>query len=160
MTTINNFDMQQSRRRFLQTGAAGLGSVALTSMLSAEAATPAPNMMGGVLGDGHFKARAKRVIYLFMAGAPSQLDTFDYKPKMDEYYDKDLPESIRQGQRLTTMTAAQARFPIAPSLFKFKQYGPSIEQGEKEADEHRPCFSGIEAVKGEGDKWGGERDAT
>ena len=77
----------------------------------------------GALHSGHFPARAKRVIWLFMAGAPSQIDTFDYKPEMRDWFDKDLPESVRKGQRLTTMTASQARFPIAPSLFKFDQYG-------------------------------------
>ncbi|MDB4534664.1 DUF1501 domain-containing protein, partial [Vicingaceae bacterium] len=61
-------------------------------------------------------------IYLFMSGAPSQLDTYDYKPKMDELFDKDLPDSIRKGQRLTTMTSGQKRFPVAPSKFKFKKY--------------------------------------
>ena len=58
-----------------------------------------------------------------MAGAPCQIDTLDYKPNMDKLFDKDLPESIRQGQRLTTMTSGQKRFPIAPSKFKFQQYG-------------------------------------
>src|SRR5262249_39528593 len=60
---------------------------------------------------------------LFMSGAPSQLDMWDYKPKMDALFDKDLPDSIRQGQRLTTMTSGQARFPIAPSKYKFQQHG-------------------------------------
>ena len=53
------------------------------------------------------------------------MDLLDYKPKMQKWYDKDLPESIRQGQRLTTMTSGQARFPIAPSVFKFNQHGQS-----------------------------------
>ena len=75
--------------------------------------------MGGV----HFPARAKRVIWLFMAGAPSHLDTYDYKPQMQDWFNKDLPESVRGGQRLTTMTASQARFPIAPSMFQFHQHG-------------------------------------
>ena len=60
-----------------------------------------------------------------MAGGPSQIDMFDYKPKMDELFDKDLPDSIRQGQRLTTMTSGQTRFPIAPSKYKFAQHGQS-----------------------------------
>jgi hypothetical protein len=71
----------------------------------------------------HFAPKAKRAIYLFMAGAPSQMDLFDYKPKLADWYDKDLPESVRQGQRLTTMTSEQARFPIAPSKFRFQQVG-------------------------------------
>ena len=71
----------------------------------------------------HFAPKAKRVIYLFMSGAPSQLDTWDYKPKMKDWYDKDLPDSVRNGQRITTMTSGQKRFPIAPSIFKFNQHG-------------------------------------
>jgi hypothetical protein len=71
----------------------------------------------------HFPPKAKRVIYLHMVGGPSQMDLFDYKPEMVKMYDKDLPESIRQGQRLTTMTSGQARFPIAPSKYEFTQRG-------------------------------------
>ncbi|MCA9113366.1 MAG: DUF1501 domain-containing protein, partial [Planctomycetaceae bacterium] len=66
-----------------------------------------------------------RAIYLFMAGAPSQIDTFDYKPKVDVMFDKDLPESVRMGQRLTTMTSGQQRFPLAPSKYKFARHGES-----------------------------------
>jgi uncharacterized protein (DUF1501 family) len=79
--------------------------------------------LGGALpGVPHFAPKAKRAIWLFMAGAPSQIDTFDYKPKLRELFDTDLPESIRKGQRLTTMTSGQKRFPIAPSIYDFKQY--------------------------------------
>lgn len=116
---IDEWTQLQSRRQFFGQGAGGLGIAALASLLSQEAA--AKQM--GVLGDGHFPAKAKRVIWLFMAGAPSQLDTFDYKPQMNDWFDRDLPESVRKGQRLTTMTASQARFPIAPSMFKFHQHG-------------------------------------
>ena len=80
---------------------------------------------GGILKSTHFPPTAKRVIYLFMSGAPSQLDLYDYKPKMQEWFDKDLPDSIRQGQRLTTMTSGQKRFPIAPTIFKFARHGQS-----------------------------------
>ena len=73
----------------------------------------------------HFAGKAKHVIYLHMVGAPSQIDLFDYKPKMADWYDKDLPESVRHGQRLTTMTSGQARFPIAPSKYKFARHGQS-----------------------------------
>jgi Protein of unknown function (DUF1501) len=73
----------------------------------------------------HFPPKAKRAIYLHMNGGPSQMDLFDYKPKMGAMYDKDLPESIRNGQRLTTMTSGQSRFPIAPSKYKFAQHGQS-----------------------------------
>ena len=71
----------------------------------------------------HFPGKAKHIIYLHMVGGPSQMDLFDYKPEMEEFYDKDLPDSIRQGQRLTTMTSGQSRFPIAPSKYQFAQHG-------------------------------------
>ena len=71
----------------------------------------------------HFPPRVKQVIYLHMVGGPSQMDLFDYKPQMQDWYDKDLPESVRNGQRLTTMTSGQARFPIAPTMFGFRQSG-------------------------------------
>src|SRR5205823_6958396 len=85
------------------------------------AATPAgpPSLPGKT----HHPAKAKQVIYLHMVGGPPQMDLYDYKPKMAEWYDKDLPDSVRQGQRLTTMTSGQARFPIAPSKFKFARHG-------------------------------------
>ncbi|MCH2207228.1 MAG: DUF1501 domain-containing protein [Lentisphaerales bacterium] len=124
---IDNWIKLETRRQFFRRGAAGLGGAALSSMLmnqaGAEEKKQPQNSDNGVLAKGHFKAKAKKVIYLFMAGAPSQLDTFDYKPEMQKFFNKDLPESVRKGQRLTTMTAAQARFPIAPSKFKFKQHG-------------------------------------
>ena len=71
----------------------------------------------------HFPARAKRVIYLFMSGAPPQMDTLDYKPGLSQWFDKDLPESVRGTATPTGMTSGQSRFPIAPSHWAFKQYG-------------------------------------
>ena len=112
-----------SRRHFFGQAGLGLGTAALASIVQSQ-----PAVAGGTAGLPdlpHFAPKAKRAIYLFAAGAPSQLDTFDYKPKMDELFDTDLPESVRQGQRLTTMTSGQSRFPIAPSKFKFEQYGQS-----------------------------------
>ena len=121
---IDNYLQLHTRRQFVGNTARGLGGVALASMLNGETRASAPQSGNvGVLQGGHFPAKAKRVIWLFMAGAPSQLDTFDYKPQMDAWFDKDLPESVRKGQRLTTMTASQPRFPIAPSMFKFRQHG-------------------------------------
>src|SRR5262249_19880755 len=73
----------------------------------------------------HFVPKAKRVIYLHMVGGPSQMDLFDPKPGLADWYDKDFPDSVRQGQRLTTMTSGQARFPIAPSKYRFAQNGKS-----------------------------------
>ncbi|MFN9461209.1 MAG: DUF1501 domain-containing protein [Acidobacteriota bacterium] len=112
--------VNEARRQLLR---GGLGAVALSQLLSA-----APKAEGGVPGlPGlpHFDTKAKRVIYLHMVGAPPQHDLFDWKPKMKDWFDKDLPESIRSGQRLTTMTAGQARFPIAPTVFKFGKHGKS-----------------------------------
>jgi len=123
----------QTRRHFLGRGATGIGAAALAGLLGespglAQSATEASEDHG-VLGQPHFPARAKRVIYLFMSGAPSQIDMFDYKPKMDDQFDKDLPDSIRRGQRLTTMTSGQKRFPIAPSMWndKFVQPGQTSD---------------------------------
>lgn len=109
----------ETRRQFFGRTAKGIGAAALTSMIHQDNQAAG----GGLLGSGHLPAKAKRVIWLFMAGAPSQLDTFDHKPKMEEWFDKDLPASVRGGQRLTTMTASQSRFPIAPSMFKFEKHG-------------------------------------
>ena len=98
-----------SRRNWLKT-------LALASLAD-------PNLFGAQ--SAHLAPKARRIIYLTQAGAPSQLDLFDYKPALEEQFDKDLPDSIRNGQRLTGMTAGQKRFPIAPSHFKFRQHGQS-----------------------------------
>ena len=104
-----------ARRHFFSRGATGVGLAALGSLLGREA--------GAAEAMPHFAAKAKRVIYLFQHGAPSQLDLFDHKPALASQRGKELPESIRQGQRLTGMTAYQATFPSAPSIFQFKQHG-------------------------------------
>ncbi|MCA9028409.1 MAG: DUF1501 domain-containing protein, partial [Planctomycetaceae bacterium] len=133
MDLFREHQLLHTRRHFFSRTATGIGGAALASLMNPElfAATPSaishqpsPHR-GGILGETHFPAKAKRVISLFMSGAPSQMDLFDYKPKMDELFDTDLPESIRQGQRLTTMTSGQERFPIAPTKFKFAQHGES-----------------------------------
>ena len=119
--------LAETRRQFFGRGARGLGSLALFSLLAEQssAKNTGPAAIGGLPGLPHFAPKAKRAIYLHMLGAPPQIETFDYKPGLKEWFDKDLPESIRAGQRLTTMTASQTRFPIAPSVFKFQQYGKS-----------------------------------
>ncbi len=124
MDPITEHALLQTRRHFFGRAASGLGAAALASVTGARGAAAAslPGVSAAGMGAPHFAPRAKRAIWLFMAGAPSQLDTFDYKPKMKEWFDKDLPESIRKGQRLTTMTSKQARFPIAPSIFDFKKH--------------------------------------
>ncbi len=118
MSILHEWNTLQTRRRFFGRGANALGAAALASLIGKSTAQAAPGAVGT-----HFRPKAKRVIYLHMVGGPSQLDLFDYKPQMKEMYDKDLPESIRKGQRLTTMTSGQARFPVAPSKYNFAQYG-------------------------------------
>ena len=118
MSILHEWNTLQTRRRFFGRGANALGAAALASLIGQSTAQAAPGAVGT-----HFRPKAKRVIYLHMVGGPSQLDLFDYKPQMKEMYDKDLPESIRKGQRLTTMTSGQARFPVAPSKYNFAQYG-------------------------------------
>ena len=107
-----------TRRQFLGHAAAGIGTAALATLLN-----PRSDAAPALPGLPHFAPRAKRVIWLTQGGAPSQLDLFDPKPGLHAQYDKDLPESIRNGQRLTGMTARQARFPIAPSVFNFAKHG-------------------------------------
>jgi hypothetical protein len=109
-----------TRRHFFSAASGGIGVAALASLLATDAeAGP------GLTGLPHFAPKAKRVIYLFQHGAPSQLDLFDYKPKLKDSRGVDLPDSVRKGQRLTGMTAFQATFPTAPSVFRFSQHGQS-----------------------------------
>ena len=121
MSLHHEHALAMTRRHFFQQGALGLGSAALASLSGQTSA--ATKRTGGLPELPHFAPKAKRAIYLFMSGAPSQIDMWDFKPKMAAMYDKDLPESIRKGQRLTTMTSGQTRFPIAPSKYKFSQHG-------------------------------------
>lgn len=121
-----------TRRTFLERSACGLGLAALGTMLGetgprvALAGNESAPQSRGMLADWpHSPVKAKRVIYLFQSGAPSQMDLFDPKPAMADQRGKDLPDSVRQGQRLTTMTSGQKNFPIAPSIFKFAQHGNS-----------------------------------
>src|SRR5262249_21411158 len=123
---MNLFDehrLAMTRRHFFRQGALGLGTAALASLLPNRAGAPEAQRVGGLPELPHFAPKAKRAIYLFMSEGPSQMDMWDYKPKMAELFDKDLPESIRNGQRLTTMTSGQSRFPVAPSKYKFSQHG-------------------------------------
>ena len=113
--------MESTRRYFFQRAGVSLGAAALGSLFNQRAAAND----SGPTGLANFTPRAKRVIYLFQSGAPSQIDLFDPKPLLDRLFDKDLPDSVRQGQRLTTMTSGQARFPLAPSKYKFQQHGRS-----------------------------------
>ena len=118
----------ETRRQFFGNAARGLGMAALASLLDKGQLlgdvlkAPSGNSLPGL---PHFAPKAKRAIYLHMVGAPPQMDLFDYKPGLKDWFDKDLPDSVRRGQRLTTMTSGQTRFPIAPSVFKFQQHGQS-----------------------------------
>jgi hypothetical protein len=115
--------MLPSRRRLLRNAASGLGNLALTSLV-AQAVRPASARAAGSRMPGtDFAPKAKRAIWLFMGGGPSQLDMWDYKPGLASQFNQDLPDSVKMGQRVTGMTVNQARFPIAPSVFPFAQYG-------------------------------------
>jgi hypothetical protein len=119
--------MAISRRTFLSRSASGIGLGALGSLLpglgGATAATSATS--AAVPAGANASPKAKRIIYLFQSGAPSQMDLFDPKPGMQKRFSENLPDSIRQGQRLTTMSSGQKSFPVAPSIFKFSQHGQS-----------------------------------
>ena len=121
MDPIRESELIETRRHFFGKASAGIGTAALGSLMNPDlfGATPS-NPMDQL---SHLAPKAKRVIYLFMSGAPSQLDMWDYKPGLGEWFDKELPDSVRNGQRITTMTSGQKRFPIAPSKFKFNQHG-------------------------------------
>src|SRR5215470_15025093 len=121
-----------TRRHFFSRTASGIGIAALARLLEedlhGQTASPfvgSAEAAGGLPGLPHFAPKAKRVIYLFQSGAPSHLDLFDYKPMLQKLSGEDLPASVRQGQRLTSMTAEQSRFPVVPSVFKFSQHGQS-----------------------------------
>ncbi len=126
MDPIRERQLALTRRRFFGLGAAsvgaGLGAMALGSLGGLSSSARAASSNTGLPIGPHFAPKAKRVIYLHMEGAPSQIDLWDYKPELRRRFNQDLPDSIRQGQRLTTMTSGQARFPVAPSMFKFSRY--------------------------------------
>ncbi len=137
MKSLSNSALQYqdslNRRLFLRRSAGAIGSAALGSLLAKE------NAGGGLPGFPNFAPKAKRIIYLFQSGAPSQMDLFDPKPKMVSQRGVDLPASIRNGQRLTTMTSGQKAFPIAPSIFKFAKHG----QSGAELSELIPHLAGV-----------------
>ena len=115
----HNFN-NMTRRHFFAAGSHAIGGAALASLLAsdgvARADGPTPPLT-------HHTPKARNVIYMHCVGGPAQMDLYDYKPVMNGWYDRDLPESVRMGQRLTTMTSGQARFPIAPSKFRFARHG-------------------------------------
>jgi hypothetical protein len=112
-----------SRRRFLNQFGMGLGAVALSDLVKGDLA--ADDIKGGAMDRLHHPAKAKRVIFLFQSGGPSQIDLWDHKPHLNKIQGEQLPESIRKGQRLTGMSGNQSSFPLVGSPFKFKQHGES-----------------------------------
>ena len=115
---MHPFDpLHVTRRQFLGKSSLGIGSAALASLLNPRAFASGANPVA------HFAPKAKRVIWLTQAGAPSQLETFDHKPGLAAMFDQDLPASVRGDQRLTGFTSGQARLPVAPSVYKFSQHG-------------------------------------
>jgi hypothetical protein len=124
MNLFDDFRQNITRRYFFKAGSHAVGWAALASLLGADGAR-GERSIGNGAASPHFPGKAKHVIYLHMVGGPSQMDLYDYKPQMQKWFDKDLPDSVRMGQRLTTMTSGQARFPIAPSKYKFAQHGKS-----------------------------------
>ena len=125
MKPQTEFEKMVTRRRFLELSSTGIGAAALATLMNEDLLAQAPLSAGGLPGLPHFAPKAKRVIYLFQGGAPSQHDLWEHKPGLQKLRGTDLPDSIRQGQRLTPMTASQAGFPIVPSVFKFAQHGES-----------------------------------
>ncbi|MCC7157006.1 MAG: DUF1501 domain-containing protein [Bryobacterales bacterium] len=113
--------LEWTRRHFFSRSGTGLGVAALASLLPGELQA----RTGGMPGIPHFAPKAKRVIYLFQSGGPSQMETFDYKPRLTEFQGTNLPESVRMGQRLTSMSASQSSFPVVPSRYSFAQHGKS-----------------------------------
>ena len=136
MNPAFEYHQLQNRRQFFQGAGLKLGGLALAQIAGQRALAAAKTEVKGDVhpalpGSPHFAPKAKRLIYLHMNGAPSQIDLFDKKPRLTDYFDQELPDSIRNGQRITTMTSGQKRFPVAPSKFAFERCGTSgIEMSE------------------------------
>ena len=127
MDPIEQSKLLENRRQFFGRATTGIGSLALASLLnptllSGQTKTQTKSADGLPTGLPHFAAKAKRVIYLLQSGAPSQMELFDYKPDLKDLHGKPLPDSVRDGQRLTGMTAGQKSFPIVNPPFKFRQH--------------------------------------
>jgi hypothetical protein len=126
MDPRREYELMLTRRQLFGRAAAGIGTAALASLMSPEvfaAGGSQASIYHGILEKPHFAAKAKRVIYLFQSGAPSHIDLFDWKPKLQEHRAENLPDSIRMGQRITGMTSGQKTLPVAPTIFKFAQHG-------------------------------------
>jgi len=127
MDPLRERTLLMTRRHFFGRSAVGIGAAALGSLLNPGifSALASSSEQRFPLSQPHFPAKAKRVIYLFMAGGPAQMDLLDYKPTLDKLHGEELPASVRMGQRLTGMTSGQKSFPVVKSLFKFSQHGKS-----------------------------------
>jgi uncharacterized protein (DUF1501 family) len=125
MNPIAEEQLAMTRRQLFGRTSKGIGVAALASLLNPAlfAAEQRDPKTGGLVGLPHFAPTAKRIIYLHQSGAPSQIDLFDYKPKLVALSGTELPDSVRNGQRITGMTSGQNSFPVAPSIFKFERYG-------------------------------------
>src|SRR5689334_7296023 len=119
MNAFDELKLTLTRRHFLAAGSSLLGTAAIASLCGPAAAVETSS--GHALPTMQLPPKAKHVIYLHMVGGPPQMDLFDYKPSLGEWFDKDLPDSVRMGQRLTTMSSGQARFPIAPPIHRFEK---------------------------------------
>ncbi len=129
MDPLREAELMMTRRQLFGKAAMGVGTAALSRLLTMGGLGTIAGLASGMGPEGHglpgfpnFAPKAKRVIYLFMSGGPSQLDLWDYKPKLNDLFNTDLPDSVRRGQRITTMTSGQTRFPIAPSKYKFEKH--------------------------------------
>jgi hypothetical protein len=123
MSLVDEFVKYQTRRQFFARGKNALGYAALASLLGPSLRLWGEQPSSATPHSPHFAGKVRNIIYLHMVGGPSQMDLYDYKPVMQEWYDKDLPDSVRMGQRLTTMTSGQKRFPVAPSKYRFEPVG-------------------------------------
>src|ERR1043166_8045652 len=124
MSPIMEQNLLMTRRHFFGRTAAGIGAAALGSLLNPNLfLAAAADSTQRPLGRPHYAPKAKRVIYLFMAGGPSQIDLLDYKPTLEKLHQTELPASVRMGQRITGMTSGQKNFPCVKPIFKFAQHG-------------------------------------
>src|SRR5439155_3606299 len=166
MDPLREHSLMMTRRHFFGRTATGIGALALGSLLNPGLLSAMADESSGQfpLGKPHFAPKAKRVIYLFMAGGPAQMDLLDYKPTLEKLHGTELPASVRMGQRLTGMTSGQSAFPVVKSLFKFSQHGKSgtyvselltsiseivddiciVKKVNKEANNHDPAITFIQ----------------
>lgn len=125
MEELRKHIKQESRRDFLKNAGLGFGSIALSTLLNPLHLQADSPTGGGALKQTHFPAKAKRIIYLFQSGGPSQIETFDFKPALKKWHGQEIPDSIKQTQRNSGMVSGQSSFPLVQSIFDFKQYGNS-----------------------------------